>query len=160
MAIRLLAALAAAGIALAALHVAGAAPPVNDKYTYTEGGSIDCGTFVDNFVDYYTISDTTYFGRNGEAVKDVVHVGHISDDVNSVSGLTLHEHDHFVIIFDFVRGKTYLNGAEFVMNRKGEGIVLHDTGRLVFGENGIEFQAGPHQVNNDGEDLAFCRALG
>ena len=44
------------------------------------------------------------------------HVHHVSNDVNSVTGLTLHEHNHFTVLLDFVNGTVTLNGAINIMN--------------------------------------------
>ena len=133
--------------------------PESQTYSFTVSDVLDCGTFLDNFTDYYTIRDTLYFDRSAAPARETLHVDHYSTDTNSVTGLSLHEHDYFIIIIDYVAGTWTINGAEFVMNRSGQGIVLQDTGRIVFGDSGVIFQAGPHQANTQGDE-AWCIALG
>jgi hypothetical protein len=85
------------------------------------------------------------------------HIVHRSNDVNSVTGFTLHEHNHFVALYDFVRGTVTLNGAINIMQRPGAGSVILNAGHKVFDlETGTpRVLAGPDRA--DDED--FCRAV-
>ena len=53
-----------------------------------------------------------------------------STDVNSVTGLTLHEHNHFTAQIDFVGGTVTVNGA--IMDHVGEFSYPNEPRRPVF----------------------------
>ena len=76
---------------------------------------------------------------------------------NSVTGFALHEHNHFVVQLDFVRGTVTLNGAITIMQRPGAGSVILNAGHKVFDlETGTPFVlAGPDRA----ADEDFCRAV-
>ena len=77
-----------------------------------------------------------------------------------MTGLSLHEHDRYAISVDLQTGQLSIAGAPIRMNRKGQGIVIHDTGIVVFdAEENVIFEGGPHEVLNQGEEAVFCRAL-
>jgi hypothetical protein len=82
---------------------------------------------------------------------------HRSTDVNSVTGLALHEHSHFTAQIDFVGGTVTVNGAINIMQRPGVGSVILNSGRKIFdSETGLPLVLrGPDRA--DDED--FCRAL-
>jgi hypothetical protein len=159
-----LAALAVLVVALgvAASPAAGAAP---ERYTFAFDFSdtIDCSafnpawTFNDDFVDFFTGRGQVWLDAAGRPIKAIEHVVHRSNDVNSVTGFTLHEHNHFVVLYDFVRGTVTLNGAINIMQRPGAGSVILNAGHKVFDlETGIPFVLrGPNRA--DDED--FCRAV-
>jgi hypothetical protein len=77
--------------------------------------------------------------------------------VNSLTGLTLHEHNHFTAQIDFVAGTVTFNGAINIMQRPGVGSVILNAGHKVFDlETGVpQVLKGPNRA--DDED--FCRAL-
>ena len=77
--------------------------------------------------------------------------------VNSVTGLTLHEHNHFTVQIDFIGGTVTVNGAINIMQRPGVGSVILNAGHKVFdSETGLPLVLkGPDRA--DDED--FCRAL-
>jgi len=101
----------------------------------------------------------TLFDNGGAVSRVVDHVDHVSNDVNSVTGLALHEHDNFMTIFDPTAGTVTLDGALVRMNRPGQGIVIQDVGRLVFDADfHMIFVAGHHQALREG-DQAFRNAL-
>ena len=156
--------LAAVALALgvAASPAAGAAP---QRYTsdFVEPGTIDCSTFNpawkfnDNFVDFFNVRGQVWLNAGGQPIRAIEHVVHRSNDVNSATGFTLHEHNHFVAQYDFVRGTVTLNGAINIMQRPGAGSVILNAGHKVFDlETGTPFVlAGPDRA--DDED--FCRAV-
>jgi len=161
---RSLAVLAVLVVALgvAASSAAGAAP---ERYTFAFDFSdtIDCSafnpawTFNDDFVDFFTGRGQVWLDAAGRPLKAIEHVVHRSNDVNSVTGFTLHEHNHFVVLYDFVRGTVTLNGAINIMQRPGAGSVILNAGHKVFDlETGTPIVlAGPNRA--DDED--FCRAV-
>jgi hypothetical protein len=141
---------------------AGAAP---ERYTseFVESDTIDCSsfdpawTFNDNFVDFFTVRGQVWLDAAGQPIRAIEHIVHRSNDVNSVTGFTLHEHNHFVAQIDFVRGTVTLNGAINIMQRPGAGSVILNAGHKILDlETGTPFVLrGPDRA--DDED--FCRAV-
>jgi hypothetical protein len=146
------------------VSAASAATPLRDPpEDFSVPGTIDCSqfnpewTFDDDFIDTFHLETTLFVNKDGDLVRGITHVVHVSDDVNSETGFTLHEHNHFSFVDDFVAGTFTLNGAINVMQRRGVGSVIRNTGHKVFdGETGDPiFSGGPSIA--DEED--FCAAL-
>ncbi len=110
---------------------ASATAPTTIQFTDQGSGTIDCGTFSDNFVDYFTITETTFYDEQGNVTRVVDQVVHTSDDVNSVTGFTLHEHGHATLTFNPATGQFTIDGSLLVMTRPGYGIVVIAVGRIV-----------------------------
>jgi hypothetical protein len=93
----------------------------------------------------------------------VEHWEQASTDVNSATGLTINEHNHFLVVGDLVDMTLTISGAMNSAQRPGIGSVIQRTGHKVwdldlsqdppFGP--LIFNAGPVQAN----DEDFCRAL-
>jgi hypothetical protein len=161
---RRLAGLAVLAVAMgvAASPAAGAAP---ERYTFEDvfADTIDCSvfnpawTFHDDFVDFFEGRGQVWLDSAGQPIRAIEHIVHRSNDVNSVTGFTLHEHNHFTAKLDFVRGTVTLNGAINIMQRPGAGSVILNAGHKVFDlETGTPFVlSGPDRA--DDED--FCRAV-
>jgi len=131
------------------------------EYDLQFEGVVDCGTFVDNFTDFFHVSETDEFGADGNLVRVLLHVEHHSNDVNSVTGFTIHEHGHFYVVEDLVAGTTTITGNSELANRKGTGVVVQDTGRIVLDANGdpIFFAGGRKHSNNVQGEQIYCDAL-
>ena len=155
-------AVVALALGVAASPAAGAAP---QRYTFEDvfSDTIDCSafnpawTFNDDFVDFFQGRGQVWLDAEGRPIRAIEHIVHRSNDVNSVTGFTLHEHNHFVVLLDFVHGTVTLNGAINIMQRPGAGSVILNAGHKVFDlETGTPFVlAGPDRA--DDED--FCRAV-
>jgi hypothetical protein len=112
---------------------AGAAP---ERYTdhFEFADTIDCSqfnpawTFSDNFVDFFDVRGQVWVSDAGEPLRAIEHIVHRSNDVNSVTGFTLHEHNHFTAQIDFIAGTVTLNGAINIMQRPGAGSVIREGG--------------------------------
>jgi hypothetical protein len=153
--------------AIAALALAAgptqAAAPVRFTDQFVNSDTIDCSafnpawTFNDDFTDFFDIRGQIWFDDNGNPIREIDHVHHVSNDVNSVTGFTLHEHNHFTVALDFVNGTVTLNGAINIMQRRGVGEVIQFTGHKIFDlETGDPIELhGPDQA--DDED--FCAAV-
>ena len=97
------------------------------------------------------------FDDEGELIRDIGHFYHRSNDVNSETGFTLHEHNHYVVVIDFVKGTVTQNGAINIMQRPGTGSVILNVGHKVF-----DFATGTPIVlrgPNRADDEDFCRAV-
>ena len=152
----------ALGLTVAASPAAGAAP---ERYTFedVQSDTIDCSTFNpawtfnDDFVDFFEGRGQVWLDDAGQPIRAIEHIVHRSNDVNSVTGFTLHEHNHFTAQLDFIARTVTLNGAINIMQRPGAGSVILNAGHKVFDlETGTPFVlAGPDRA--DDED--FCRAV-
>jgi hypothetical protein len=144
---------------LALAPAALAKPPQTYSFSGTNSDVVHCGTFDDNFTDVFSGRGTVFFDNAGNPIRVVEHVVSHSTDTNSVTGLALHEHDRYSVIVDLQTGQVSLVGAPIRMNRKGQGIVIQDTGIVVFDAAGnIIFEGGPHELLHQGDQL-FCAAL-
>jgi hypothetical protein len=149
-------------VGVATAPAAAAAP---ERYTFVDvfADTIDCSsfnpawTFNDNFVDFFEGRGQVWLDAAGRPIRAIEHIVHRSNDVNSVTGFTLHEHNHFVVRLDFVHGTVTLNGAINIMQRPGAGSVILNAGHKVFDlETGTPFVlSGPDRS----EDEDFCRAV-
>jgi hypothetical protein len=136
-----------------------ATPPQTYSFSGTNSDVVHCGTFDDNFTDVFSGRGTMFFDTSGIPIRVVEHVVSHSTDTNSVTGLALHEHDRYSTIVDLRTGQVSIVGAPIRMNRRGQGIVIHDTGIVVFDAAGnIIFEGGPHELLHQG-DQVFCAAL-
>ena len=138
-----------------------AATPERFEFSDSNPGTVDCGAFEDQFTDFVDASGAVYFDQSGEPVRIVIHWEHHSDDMNSVTGLTLHEHGHYTETIDLVAGTDTISGNQEVMNRPGTGVVVQDVGRVVFDENGnlVFFAGGRKHSEELLGDQVLCDAL-
>ena len=103
---------------------ASARPPERFTLSFTTPGTVDCGTFQDEFTDFLEGKGTAYFDSAGNPIRIVIHWEHHSNDTNSVTGLTLHEHGHYTETIDLLAGTDTLTGNQEIMNRPGTGVVI------------------------------------
>jgi hypothetical protein len=152
----------ALGLTVAASPAVGAAPErYTDEFVFSD--TIDCSefdpawTFNDDFVDFFEVRGQIWLDDAGQPIRAIEHIVHRSNDVNSVTGFTLHEHNHFTAQLDFIAGTVTLNGAINIMQRPGAGSVILNAGHKVLDlETGTPLVlAGPDRA--DDED--FCRAV-
>jgi hypothetical protein len=120
--------------------------PERFAFSFSNPGVLDCGSFEDQFTDFFTARGMTYFDRAGNPIRTVIHWEHHSNDTNSVTGLTLHEHGHFTETIDLLSGTDTITGNQEIANRPGTGVVVQDVGRVVYDANGnLIFFAGGRQ---------------
>ena len=147
----------------AAVAPATAAGPQRETFSFTEADTIDCSQFNpswqfhDDFVDFLTIRRSLYVNAAGDVIRIVDHVEHHSNDVNSVTGYTLHEHDKFRVEYDLLAETATFSGAQGNMQRPGHGSVINYTGHKIFSfSSDVPIKdAGP----NSADDEDFCRAV-
>ena len=136
-------------------------PPTHEAVSVVAPGVVQCDGFQDNVVDFFAGTQTTFYDQNGEPVRLVIHAEHTSNDVNSVTGFTVHEHGHLTITVDLITGITTVTGNQEIVNLPHEGVVLQDTGRVIFDADGaLLFFAGgrKHSELFQGEEI-FCDIL-
>jgi hypothetical protein len=120
--------------------------PERSTFSFSNPGVIDCGSFKDQFTDFFAAHAVTYFDRAGDPIRIVIHWEHHSNDTNSVTGLTLHEHGHFTETIDLLSGTDTITGNQEIANRPGTGVVVQDVGKVVYDADGnLVFFAGGRQ---------------
>jgi hypothetical protein len=142
---------------------AGASAPATERFTvsFTTPGTVDCGTFQDQFTDFLDGRGTAYFDAADNLIKIVIHWEHHSNDTNSVTGLTLHEHGHYTERIDLLAGTDTVTGNEEIMNRPGTGVVVQDVGKVVTDADGnvVFFAGGRKHSEVLLGDQVLCKAL-
>jgi hypothetical protein len=142
---------------------AGASARTPEQFTvsFISPGTVDCGTFQDQFTDFFDGAGTTYFDSTGNPIRIVIHWEHHSNDTNSVTGLTLHEHGHFTETIDLLAGTDTITGNQEIMNRPGTGVVVQDVGKVVIDANGniVFFAGGRKHSEVLLGDQVLCEAL-
>jgi hypothetical protein len=110
---------------------------------------------------------TTFFDANGDVVRTIVHNRFLDHNRNTVTGETLLNRGTFQETFIPVKGSQDLftdtiTGHVFLATQPHHGIVIHDSGRVIFNpdETEILFAAGHHAelVDHQFETL-LCAAL-
>jgi hypothetical protein len=159
--IRLAIAGVAATLLLAIPSAASAQPPVRESASFTDSDFIQCDGFQDQFTDFFDAKAATYFDSAGNPIRIIVHWEHHSNDTNSVTGLTLHEHGHFTETDDLLTGTATITGNQEIMNRPGSGVVVQDVGRVVFDAafNIVFFAGGRKHSEVLLGDQVLCDAL-
>jgi len=140
---------------------AAAQEPQKQPFSFVGHGVVNCGTFEDDFTDFFNGTETLYFDSAGDPIRDVLNVEHHSDDVNSVTGLVLHEHGHFTVTVDLATGDVTIVGNQEVLTRPGFGLGVQDVGRVIFDANGdlIFFAGGRQRSQLLLGDQLFCEVL-
>jgi hypothetical protein len=163
--VALVAAAAALSIALAIASPALATPPTRDNigsipYSFTA----DCSPYGFDFANIVqgveTLFVETFYGPDGNPVKVVVHDGFTETDTNSVTGKTLPLSQTWVNTFDLVAGTRTVVGKALLMTDPGKGVVIQDTGRVVFdAPEHVSFEAGQQAPLHGDLDQLACTAL-
>jgi hypothetical protein len=158
----------AAATAIAVLAIASAAqatPPTHeDLGTIPYEFAVDCSpygfAFENEIVGEEEVSIDTFFNSQGDPRRVVVHDSFLETDTNSVTGKTMRVRGNQVQTFDLVAGTRTVVGSIFMATDPGNGIVIHDSGRVVFDAPfHISFEAGPHDVLHGDVDQMACSAL-
>jgi hypothetical protein len=156
--------LAVAAVAAMLPATASASAPARYDIDFVFSDTIDCSqfnpdwTFNDEFTDFFTGRRQVWFDAAGNPVRAIEHVYHRSNDVNSVTGFTLHEHNHITAVYDYLAGTLSLSGAINIMQRPGAGEVIHISGHKV-----LDLETGEpiviHGPDTQGNDEDFCAAV-
>ena len=155
-------AMTAAGVAVGTPPASAAVTTIREPVAFEYSDSIDCGTFRDDYTDYYTGTQTTFFDASGEPTKLIIHWKHTSDDVNSETRYVIHEHGAFTETIDLVNETDTVNGVLEIASKPGSGVVIADVGRQVFDAAGdlVFFSAGRSpRLAFHASDERYCVAL-
>jgi hypothetical protein len=158
--------LAAAGAvaALALSTSAGATPPTHEDFSVPYTFSVDCSPYGLDFENEVTGVESgfveTFYDQAGAQTTVVVHDSFRETDTNSVTGKVMGFSGNRVETFDLVAGTRTVTGRSSLMTDPGHGVVIHDTGRVVFDAPfHVSFEAGPHDVLHGDIDQFACTAL-
>ena len=144
---------------------AGAAPPSkSDVQVIPYEFSVDCSTygfaFANNVKGEESLWSETFSDAAGTPVKVIVHDGFRETDTNSVTGKTLRFSQTWINTYDLVAGTRTVVGKAFIMTDPSKGVVIQDTGRVVFdAPEHVVFEAGQHGVLHGNLDQLACTAL-
>jgi hypothetical protein len=118
-------------------------------YTFTTTGRFEV-----------TRSITDFYANDGNLLREELHIRFVGSETNDVTGNSLPVNGVRHITLDFVRGTFTETGVLRHVAVPGEGIVLHESGRLVrsLDDDQVLGEAGPHQLFQ-GDLAAFCAAL-
>jgi hypothetical protein len=140
-----------------------ATAPERFEFDFQNSDTIDCSafnpnwTFHDDFVDFFHDRGQVWLDADGNPLRAIEHIEHHSNDVNSVTGFTLHEHNHFTVTTDFVTGTATISGAINIMQRRAVGEVIHNTGRKLV--DAATFEPIVTHGPNAADDADFCAAV-
>ena len=151
--------------ALTVVSSAEATPPTRENvgvipYEF----SVDCSpygfAFANEVKGEESLRVQTFYAENGNPVRVVLHDGFTETDTNSVTGKSLRFSQKWVNTYDLPAGTRTVVGKAFVMTDPGNGIVIHDTGRVVFdAPDHVIFEAGHHDVLHGDINQLACSAL-
>jgi len=146
----------AAGLVLAS--AATAASPIRFTDSNDYSGSVSCGSFNDMYQGHLDISGITTLDRNGNPVRDVVHItGWQRNWRSDRPSVSMTATRNFTVVFVYATGVESDNGSVFTQVAPGQGVLFHDVGNIVFAGGHVTIH-GPHDVFDQG-DAAFCNAL-
>jgi hypothetical protein len=158
--------LLAVAVALAISGPASATPTPTrqDLGSIPYTATADCNPYGLNFQNQVrgveSLFIETFYDSQGTPTTLVVHDSFQEADTNSVTGKTLSFAGTEVDTYDLKAGTRTVDGREFLMTDPGVGIVIHDTGRVVFSApDVVSFAAGQHQVLYGDINALACRAL-
>ena len=153
-------AIAALAIALTAASAAFATGPSTELISEPYGPfTQSCGSFEVEYSGTNENRITTYYDQAGNPVRIVAHKQLRETDRNTSSGKTIEVRGNVTIVIDLVAGKETYNGYLFLANDPGSGVVIQDTGKIVFDSDGAVVVHGPHEVF-ESQGAIFCDALG
>lgn len=159
--------LALLALATAAARAIAATPVVVEKQnelTRVFAGLEDCQAYGYTFTTTgrfeVTRTITDFYDNAGNLLREELHIRFVGSETNDVTGKSLPENGVRHLTFDFVSGTFTETGVLRHVTLPGEGIVLHESGRLVLGldDDSLLGEAGPHQLFG-GDLAAFCAAL-
>jgi hypothetical protein len=146
-------------------------PVVAEKhahFTRAFGGLPLCPDFTVSATFEVTRTDTLYYDKDGTLVREVLNVKFDGVWSNDSTGTALRNRGTRHITDDYIAQTSTEDGVLRHITVAGMGIVLHESGRIVFSWNGtpppafdddtVIFVAGPHQESN-GDLTDFCAAL-
>lgn len=137
------------------------ATPTTGSFEYEfkyldDGASAACG-FSITFDQLDQGTYQLFFDQQGNLTR--VQVQTLTNGTATANGITLLEHGRENNFYNLVTGIQMDASLEFRVWLPGLGVVIMDTGRLLFDADGsVVFEAGPHPAL-EGDFTALCAAL-
>ena len=154
-----LSSIAVLAIAIALAAPASAAPPASERFTDRAAEPVSCDGFDALLERRFLGTVRTYFDNEGAPIRLQVKAAMTGSVTNSVTGKRVSLRGHVQLVDNLLTGTSTFTGQVFMANRHGEGVVIHDTGRVVFDADGnVVFEAGPHDAVDAGAQV-FCDAV-
>jgi hypothetical protein len=151
-------------LVLALAGSASAYPPTTVELDTVTGDEVlvNCDGFDirDDFIQRGR--QTTFYDRNGEAVRDRFHFRYVDRFYNSETGKEYTATTANTIDFvDAQSGQLDAMGLEYHLTVPGVGVVILDAGKLIETADGeVVFESGMHQILGSNPDTEkFCEAL-
>ena len=153
------AALVAGVLALVIALTASAAAPDHFTDSQDYSGVTQCEGFNDVWVGHLDVHGITKYDRQGNPVEDIVHVsGWETNSRSDDPSISITAKRNFDIVFTYADGLERDNGNVYTQVAKGQGVLFHDVGNIVFDGPTTVAVHGPHDANTGG-DAVFCAAL-
>jgi hypothetical protein len=137
----------------------------NNALTRVFANEADCQTYGYSFTytESYDVrrSIIDYYDASGTLVREVADVHATGVATNDTTGGSIPVSSERHIVMDFIAGTWTESGVLRHVTDPGQGIVLHESGRIVTDldtQSNIFFEAGPHQFST-GDLAGFCAAL-
>jgi len=149
----------ACGATLIFVGAASAAPP--DHFTDTDdySGAASCGTFDDLYEGHLDVRGITTFDKNGNRVRDVVHVSGWERNWRSDDpSVSITAKRNFNVTYTYATDTEKDAGQIYQQVLPGQGVLFHDVGNIIFQGGQVVTIHGPHDTFEQG-DAAFCNAL-
>jgi hypothetical protein len=143
---------------LALAPTAQARPPLVETFTDTYADEQPCNGFTNEYRGSVHVRSTRFF-KGGDLVRVRDRVRVRETDTNSVTGKTIAVRANYSVVENRVKGTLAFNGVVYISTSPGEGVVIQDTGKVVFDAEGdLVKVAGPHEVLETNGEI-FCTAL-
>lgn len=120
----------------------------------------ECGFPV--FVhEFGTERVTEFFDKNGDLTHVTIHVNGRAEVLDGEDNLLAWENFAFNVFLDFENGTATLNGNVFNVHITGEGIVINDSGQIIFSlaDGSLIAVHGPHEAFFTPPGVLICEAL-
>ncbi len=150
--------------ATAPAHAEGKQRVVVERFSQPYEFAVPCGDFgpyaFDNLVSGTEhVQVTEVSAADGTLLQVVFNIQFSETDTSSESGAVITLKGAVHEVWDFASNTRTLNGKVFLATRRGEGVVIQDTGRITMTLDTREalFVAGPHAVFfSGGIDAVVC----
>lgn len=136
-------------VAFAVVPPAAGRTAIREEFVLEETVDVDCGTFVVREERTLHFKVTAFFEQPEEPTLVQLYIHGIVVRTNLATGKSSTEHPAVAIFIDFAAGTSTVVGGAFTVVIEGNGIVIQDTGRVVFGPEEILFEAGPQESLHD-----------
>ncbi len=127
-------------------------------------GLTDCQAFGYDFTftgDFQvTRTVTQFYSQDGTLLREVRQIRFLGTETNDLTGKSIPVNGVRHITLDFVNGTFTETGVLRRVTVPGEGIVLHESGRVVTGleDETLISESGPHELLH-GDLAAYCAVL-